>query len=517
MSIRWERFAGDTSSFAARLAFHRDPDDGEAATPEMAESWGAFQLWVRGRNLCAHIDQGVELNSCYWYLLPLLEWLSANWDPLFHEERPPEGKQAMQTASDVSGIALAMTYAIEADESQPDEFTQQYDWRERHTLRAARQGGIFPDVRLRRFRDHVEVAWAAHPMPGAEDVHFMSPQGAHYLRPLAVAQPLYEVLASAAAWLHQQLPDSSRCSALVAAVEALTSDQRTEERIAWLARLGTDRDQMKSRWRRVRSIGESMAGERARSAIDAAFRVDQSSETVIEGSCTASLLFGSTSPTIDDSDVRSLTELLLNEYERSPVDGMADVVVDESIDRARHPWEHGYELAAELLEEFEGDGLAPADRLEMMLRRWNVRVRDVVLHDRSVRAVSFVSANHAPTIALNRSHATAQTSRAQRFTLAHELCHLLHDRSYGVGLAIASGPWAPSAIEQRANAFAAWLLMPPERLREVIAWAPGAFDTHRGIKHLSYKLDVSRAALVWHLHNLGFLSEEKRMELMLHS
>ncbi|MXW60154.1 MAG: ImmA/IrrE family metallo-endopeptidase [Acidimicrobiales bacterium] len=107
------------------------------------------------------------------------------------------------------------------------------------------------------------------------------------------------------------------------------------------------------------------------------------------------------------------------------------------------------------------------------LADWRIRVNEVSLSDPELRAVAFVSDQHAPTIALNTSHRSAADPRARRFTLAHELCHLLHDRSYGASLAIASGPWAPLAIEQRANAFAAWLLMPPDRLKPAIAWAPG--------------------------------------------
>lgn len=45
-------------------------------------------------------------------------------------------------------------------------------------------------------------------------------------------------------------------------------------------------------------------------------------------------------------------------------------------------------------------------------------------------------------------------------TLAHELCHLLVDRSKAAPLMIASTPWAPAEIERRANAFAAELLLP---------------------------------------------------------
>lgn len=69
--------------------------------------------------------------------------------------------------------------------------------------------------------------------------------------------------------------------------------------------------------------------------------------------------------------------------------------------------------------------------------------------------------NRAPLVLLNENcarHADAEGKPMRsgiRFTLAHELCHLLIDRDSGSQLALVSGPWAPKAVEQRANAFAA--------------------------------------------------------------
>ena len=68
-----------------------------------------------------------------------------------------------------------MADVMDVGNRQLDEFEQQYDWRERHTLRAAAQGGVFPDVRFRRFRDQIEISWTAGPLLGADDVQFMSP------------------------------------------------------------------------------------------------------------------------------------------------------------------------------------------------------------------------------------------------------------------------------------------------------------------------------------------------------
>src|SRR4051794_13484518 len=88
MSTTWERFSGDENTFAVRLAFRSDPDP-SGADPEESASWGSFQLWANGKNLCAYLDQGETLESVHWYLLPLLEWLTEHWDAALHEERLP--------------------------------------------------------------------------------------------------------------------------------------------------------------------------------------------------------------------------------------------------------------------------------------------------------------------------------------------------------------------------------------------------------------------------------------------
>ena len=91
------------------------------------------------------------------------------------------------------------------------------------------------------------------------------------------------------------------------------------------------------------------------------------------------------------------------------------------------------------------------------------------------------SPKHKPCSLLNVDHPTYDTYSGRRFTLAHELCHLLYDRSYGWQLAIASGPWAPRDLERRANAFA----------------------------------KTSPTATIEHLGNLGFLDEADRQRIRL--
>src|SRR4051794_16515230 len=88
LSTNWETLFGDTSRFAVRLGFEADSSEVEVE-PEVAASWGSLELWVNGANLCTHLEQGETLEAVHWYLLPFLEWIVEQWNPLFHEERLP--------------------------------------------------------------------------------------------------------------------------------------------------------------------------------------------------------------------------------------------------------------------------------------------------------------------------------------------------------------------------------------------------------------------------------------------
>ena len=223
MTVQWERLAGDTSRFAVRLAFAPDPDDGRAAAPDLSHSWGSFQLWVDGRNLCAHSEEGERIESVHWYLLPLMEWLARNWNPLLHEERLPvknEGGNAWASLrrTRFPPAAVAMDVDLEAAWEE-----QWHGWWSRHALRAASDGGLFPDVVFRRLRDAVEISWGdvrSAGMPAGFSFLECS-QCAVQLSPAEVAIPLHDVLVSACSHLVRRAAESDRVGELQRTLEAL--------------------------------------------------------------------------------------------------------------------------------------------------------------------------------------------------------------------------------------------------------------------------------------------------------
>ncbi|MDP8969683.1 MAG: ImmA/IrrE family metallo-endopeptidase [Actinomycetota bacterium] len=208
-------------------------------------------------------------------------------------------------------------------------------------------------------------------------------------------------------------------------------------------------------------------------------------------------------------NVRSLVELLLARFATSTSSPLDDYVRDEP-PRFRHPaWEHGYELAVEVLDELF-DGAQDHIDIEWGLARFGVEVVEVGLSDTELRAVSFAGPHHAPTVAVNMSCSHGEPPTARRFTLAHELCHLLFDRDKAADLAIASGPWAPRDLGRRANAFAAMLLMPPWLIRQAESTVGDPVGSPEGAAKVAEVLGVSHSALVWHTFNLGIVDTPPR-------
>ena len=99
-------------------------------------------------------------------------------------------------------------------------------------------------------------------------------------------------------------------------------------------------------------------------------------------------------------------------------------------------------------------------------------------------------------------------------TLAHELCHLLYDLEDDGRVGVVSNPWAPQAMERRANAFAAMLLMPREALRSVLPREPRDWSID-GLREAMATLGVGKSALTWHMYNLGLITSPSEREAWL--
>lgn len=112
-------------------------------------------------------------------------------------------------------------------------------------------------------------------------------------------------------------------------------------------------------------------------------------------------------------------------------------------------------------------------------------------------------------IGVNALHAKAR----QRFTIAHELGHLLlherddlHiDRHFRIRRRDEVSAQGTDDAEMAANAFAAALLMPADLLAADLAGRALDLEDDAAIRHLATRYRVSQQALTLRLTNLGFL------------
>ena len=506
MPTRWERLAGDTDVFAVKVGFMDDPDDGHAVDADLCVSWGSLQIWVQGTNLCAHLEEGETVESSHWYLLPLLEWIARSWDPMLHEERLPCSNNATDGWSGLRRNALPSSALDEREEDTWEAEWQQ--WWSRHAIAAASEGGLFPDVVFRRFRDLVEVSWGhCRPVGVPEHVSFLANgPDAVRLKPRDVAEPLYEVVKASADYLSRVSPDSTRVRDLNRAIRGVAT-RRVDGRLMWLAGAGPDDRSVQRGWQRAKRWFSELPPVQN----SALLATQSSTPLVVDGSCHAALMYGSVSPSITKQDMLTLARTMIDLHS---TDGdsheLAEVCRAVPLDTGDRPWAQGYELAQDVRDRLDD---APTLRIDTALDELGVETIQIELADTSIRGVAFAGPHHRPGIAWNSSCPFNENPEGQRFTAAHELCHILFDRDVGKRLAVVSGRWAPLGIEQRANAFAAMFLMPADVVRDAVLGLNEPIASASAVATISFRLRAGFAATLWHLHNLGFIDDFDRQRV----
>jgi Zn-dependent peptidase ImmA (M78 family) len=504
--------AGDPNQFAIRLEFVPNLDPG-FATPEEDLSWGRLQIWVAGRNLCEHVDRSEVRKAIEWYLLPMLEWFAESWDLLLHEQRPP-----VSNAGDAAWQSLAVT-------NRPERFERsgRWDavadethtrWTSYHCLRTSRFGGLFPDVVIRRWRDAIEFSWGESPQVGApEGFRFLHGSATARVIPDAVARPLFEVLRQAVEVLVEEQPKSGRLLTLRKQVANIANAERQICRTALLAGLGAIPNDWLKRWQKLRDKLETECSG-YKESIKRWFEPEEGNRLCVVGSCEAAVMFGAASPTLTESDVLTIATHLVKSSGKKPSAEWTALANDpQPLGTGESPWTDGYRLAEEWTAKADirhkRDG---AVDVEEHLERLGVAFTDIELDDAATAGLAVQPESGTPHIFVNRRNPRCEFPSGKRFILAHELCHLLHDRSHGRNLAMISGPWAPRDLEKRANAFAAALLMPPALLRKGLH-SDDNLD-YEGLLALAKRLSVSTDALAHHLANCGLISESVRDVLL---
>jgi Zn-dependent peptidase ImmA (M78 family) len=280
--------------------------------------------------------------------------------------------------------------------------------------------------------------------------------------------------------------------------------------MAWLAGLGVEAGRYAQVADEVDAVLETVDPQ-VREQITGARR---STPLLVVGSAYVRLLYGAISPTTELADVATLTRIIVANYVPDASSWLLrlHLPLDPGEVAQLTPGEQGSRLGEEACKLLSGDVGGWVD-IQAVLERLDIEVSDIDLSDDAIRGVSIFGPTQRPRVFPNRNSRWGQRPEVQRFTCAHELCHLILDREHGGEFAIATGPWAPLGIEQRANAFAAAFLMPTWLLRDALAAAEAPADDPETIRSVSAQLRVSASSLIDRLCNLGELTFEDRIRL----
>ena len=137
-----------------------------------------------------------------------------------------------------------------------------------------------------------------------------------------------------------------------------------------------------------------------------------------------------------------------------------------------------------------------------------VRCIDLKIRTNLLDALAIWGENHGPAVLINPLGKHNETSGGRRATVAHEICHLLIDRKDALPVAEAIGGKVPFAIEQRARAFAAELLLPQELAASVLRNSAGVEDA---LFKLTKGYHVTRSLAVlqlYHASNTALIESE---------
>lgn len=490
------RLFGDKSRFALEIWLATDQPR-HAVPLDSFGTWGAWRLYISDVNLCRlqlDTDAGIlDVREVRWFLAPLIRWLVASWMPLLHEAHlPDEGGWGDRRPRWARLAYLAM---LERSGDDIERFRPWQRWGARHALRFAAEGGIVPDVFFQRVGDEIEFSWGDRIQPGGEAAAFLVEDGVARAHVDDVAQAFKQAIE----WFFDQ--DSVK-----------TADWSKAHADAWRAiedgRFGLE----PLHWYLDSQADAGLLSRMLLAGLDVIGKDPPQVAGPWLGSLSPEIaMFGDLTPRIlPEAAVTLLAEYYNARSEVPEPENLAALSSDEPAWTTTSPWENGYALALDVLDKADPNPSAAHTDIEALLEGLSITVRDIALGREGPRGVALAGAGLRPTILVNTEHPMNQ-GLGRRFTEAHEFCHVLFDRHRARSLAHSSTPWASPSVEQRANAFAAMLLMPPDRAKRPAARNPAGLS--RGISMLAGKLRVSRIALRRHLANLGEIDTYERDQM----
>ena len=189
------------------------------------------------------------------------------------------------------------------------------------------------------------------------------------------------------------------------------------------------------------------------------------------------------------------------------LDQLCKQLITETLDNTPH--EAGYELASKLrniMNLNEEEVFEP----EALLSEWGVRIEREDMGFNKLEAIA-VWGNKGPAILINvRPNMRTNHEYGFRFVLAHEIAHLLVDRQQTLSAAEVLGGEISKKVEQRADAFAAELLLPRQSAAKVYR---NELNLNDAVKRLVDTYKVGRKVAKAQIKNSNAASPEDENEI----
>lgn len=472
---------------AARWTDDREP---RSRLPHR-EGWstGDLRITVGGQVLTAHKFNGKARNHISWYLAPVVEWLITNWTWLFHEESYSWPDKSGQPAAVATFFAMERTIGSD-DASERDAYAKIQTWWMRHALRASDSSAIYPDIYFRRVNDDIEVSWQSRqPVYAPQSFTLMLAPGYMLLPVESVAEPLWKFLE----WATN--PPNIKGESDRAIVGDL------QMRLAQLKNIPLSQLELtyvNSRVRRLLETARDVVNWKPENKV-------MESVPVISELDSSVLMFGGLDVQIRENDAVKLMGLLSKQRNGQEQASLSRLVANPRTDAWMRPYEEGYELADDLRDML---GIEPDELfvdIHKVLRDLNIEIVETKLETDEIRGVAIAGRGFAPAILINTNSIYNCNSAGKRFTLAHELCHILYDRTRARKISHLSGPWTSARTEKRANAFAVMFLASTTALRKSLVK-----NNPDEVHALAEKVGLGFLALVEHLFNINLIGDTER-------
>lgn len=464
------------------LQFEFQPlQEGPEGVQELA--WGRLRAWVGEVLVWSQAAEGEDPRPVNWTWVELLDGLARIWPWLLMEEGYPI-PISPEHPGKLEQEARARWQQLSEGEAEAEEDIL-FDFRQRHDLALLPRGIYLPSLWLLR---------------EGRDCLIWSDQVGQPLR--QSLEVVVNCLTELANTLAAQLKHATDARATQAVARWQQRHESLRQRFFMLAS-GLEADELRALAQVDRLDTEALV-----QFFDVSLPMDETTGSIAD---TGSEMLAAARMTLGYLDITSQRTVLsylrdVPKQETPTLDALSRTAPDVAV-LYRNGYEQGYALVHWLREELTlTDGAVDP---EALLLGWGVMIVEKEF-DPQLDALAVWGQRHGPGIILN-SHAESRAAsiNGRRTTLAHELCHLLIDRSRSLPIAEVLGGQAPRLAEQRANAFAAELLLARDTAADACRHHADLLDA---ASELEKQYRVSREVVRNQINNSRFRDVMNRMD-----